>query len=61
MKNMSRWLLPLVLLVGGMLIGGARAGFAQNTSSGDIRGTATDTTGAVIQGVTVNVMDIERA
>jgi hypothetical protein len=34
--------------------------FAQNTNSGDIRGTATDSAGAVIPGVTVTVRDKER-
>jgi len=60
MRNVSRWLLPMVLLVGVMLTGGFGVCFAQNTSSGDIRGTATDPTGAVIQGVTVNVTDIDK-
>jgi hypothetical protein len=34
--------------------------FAQNTNSGDIRGTAMDATGAVIPGVTVTVKDIDK-
>lgn len=38
----------------------AGAVFAQNTNSGDIRGTATDPTGAVIPGVTVTVTDIDK-
>jgi Carboxypeptidase regulatory-like domain/TonB dependent receptor len=36
------------------------AAFAQNTNSGDIRGTVTDTTGAVIPGVTVEVKDVDK-
>lgn len=36
------------------------AGFAQNTNSGDIRGTVTDTTGAVIPGATVKVEDVDK-
>jgi hypothetical protein len=36
------------------------AGFAQNTNSGDIRGTVTDTTGAVVPGVTVKVDDVDK-
>ena len=43
-----------------LLIGGAAACVAQNTSSGDIRGTTTDTTGAVIPGVSVDVTDVEK-
>src|ERR1700677_1517624 len=34
--------------------------FAQNTNSGDIRGTATDATGAVIPGVSVKVQDVDK-
>ncbi|MHB1701158.1 MAG: carboxypeptidase-like regulatory domain-containing protein [Acidobacteriaceae bacterium] len=35
-------------------------GFAQNTNSGDVRGTVTDSTGAVISGVTVTVKDVDK-
>jgi Carboxypeptidase regulatory-like domain/TonB dependent receptor len=34
--------------------------FAQNTNSGDLRGTVTDPTGAVIDGVTVQVKNIDK-
>ena len=34
--------------------------FAQNTNSGDIRGTVADTTGAVIPGVKVEVKDVDK-
>jgi hypothetical protein len=34
--------------------------FAQNTNSGDIRGTVTDATGAVIPGVTVTIQDVDK-
>lgn len=34
--------------------------FAQNTNSGDIRGTVTDASGAVIPGVTVSVEDVDK-
>lgn len=54
-----RWVLPR-LLVCALLTGGSGVCVAQNTSSGDLRGTATDKTGAVVQGVTVNVADIDR-
>jgi hypothetical protein len=60
MNNVSRWLLPLVLLVSGMLIGGSGVCFAQNTNSGDIRGTTTDATGAVVPGVAVAVTDVDK-
>lgn len=36
------------------------AGYAQNTDSGDLTGTVTDTTGAVIPGVTVTVRDVTK-
>jgi Carboxypeptidase regulatory-like domain len=59
MKNGMRWILPR-LLVCLLVTGGSGVCVAQNTSSGDLRGTATDKTGAVIEGVTVNVTDIDR-
>jgi hypothetical protein len=59
MKNGMRWILPR-LLICVLLTGGTGACVAQNTSSGDLRGTSTDTTGAVIPGATVKVADIER-
>ncbi len=34
--------------------------FAQNTNSGDIRGTVTDATGAVLPGVTVTILDVDK-
>ena len=46
--------LTVVLLLSGAL------SFAQNTNSGDIRGTVTDPTGAVISGVTVTVKDVDK-
>ncbi len=55
MKNGMRWILPLLLLVSG-----SGMCLAQNTNSGDLRGTTTDTTGAVIPGVTVTVTDVDR-
>jgi hypothetical protein len=59
MKNGMRWILPR-LLVCALLAAGGGVCLAQNTSSGDLRGTATDKTGAVIQGATVNVTDVDR-
>jgi hypothetical protein len=46
------------ILVG--LLSITNAVFAQNTNSGDLRGTVTDTTGAVIPGVTVKVRDVDK-
>lgn len=54
MKNVMRWILPVLLICGGGYI------FAQNTNSGDIRGTVSDPTGAVIPGVTVQVTDVDK-
>lgn len=54
MKKRMRWIPLVLLLVGGGLC------LAQNTDSGDLRGTATDTTGAIIPGVTVNVTDVDK-
>ena len=47
------WMLA-ILTMGAAFIG---TGFAQNTNSGDIRGIVTDTTGALIPGVTVTVVN----
>ena len=55
MKQTIRWILPLLLV-----IFGSGASFAQNTNSGDIRGTVTDATGALIPGVTVTVKDVDK-
>lgn len=60
MRNVSRWFFPLFILIGFMLISGGGVCLAQNTSSGDLRGTAMDTTGAIIQGVTVAVTDVDK-
>jgi Carboxypeptidase regulatory-like domain len=60
MKQRMLWTLPLVLLVSAILIGGSGACLAQNTNSGDIRGTATDSTGAVVPGVNVSVSDLDQ-
>ena len=53
MKYPFRWLTVVLLIVG------SRAVLAQSTNSGDIRGTVTDSTGALIPGVTVTVLDVE--
>lgn len=51
-QKVMRWILPALLIVGGA------ACFAQSTNSGDIRGTVTDSTGAVIPGATVTVLNV---
>jgi len=60
MRMAMRWNLPLLGLITGFLIGGSGACLAQNTDSGDLRGTATDSTGAVVPGVTVTVTDVDK-
>ena len=54
MKNRLGWMLFLPLL-----IGGAGAALAQSTNSGDIRGVVTDTSGALIPGATVTVLNLD--
>src|SRR5258708_1314600 len=53
MMNMKRWVLPLLLIVG------SGACFGQSTNAGDIRGSVTDSTGALIPGVTVTVVNVD--
>jgi Carboxypeptidase regulatory-like domain len=60
MRNGTRSILPLILVVSGVLIIGSGACLGQNTDSGDLRGTATDPTGAIIPGVTVTLLDIDK-
>ena len=55
MRTTMRWILPLLLV-----IFGSGVCFAQNTNSGDIRGTVTDATGALIPGATVTVKDVDK-
>ncbi len=53
MMNLKRLVLPLLLAFGtGVCVG-------QSTNSGDIRGTVTDRTGALIPDVTVTVMNVD--
>ncbi|RRA49850.1 TonB-dependent receptor [Acidipila sp. EB88] len=51
--------LPLGFLCLFLLPGGHA--LAQNTNSGDIQGTVTDNTGAVIPGVTITVFDVDKS
>ena len=53
MKNLQRWVLPLLLMFGSGVC------FGQSTNAGDIRGTVTDSTGALIPGVTVSVLNVD--
>src|SRR5580704_11959494 len=53
MKKMTLWVLPLLLIFGSL------ACLAQSTNSGDIRGSVTDSSGALIPGVTVTVLDVD--
>jgi hypothetical protein len=52
-KYVMRWILPALLICGSGL------GFAQGTNSGDIRGSVTDATGALIPKVKVTVLNVE--
>jgi len=54
MRTTLRWLLTLLIV-----ISGASLGLAQSTNSGDIRGTVTDTTGAVVPGVKITVLNVD--
>jgi len=54
MRNMTRFSIALAISLC------ASAAFAQNSNSGVIRGTVTDPTDAVIQGVTVSVLDVDK-
>ena len=60
MNRPLRRILPLLLLAGGLVIGRGGVSVAQNTNSGDLRGTALDSTGAVVPGVTVTVLDLDK-
>jgi Carboxypeptidase regulatory-like domain len=52
MKRMAFWILPL-------LVFSSIASFAQSTNAGDIRGTVTDPSGALVPGVTVSVTNVD--
>ncbi|WP_263355683.1 TonB-dependent receptor [Acidicapsa ligni] len=51
MRNALRFMMFCLLMTG--------IGLAQSTNSGDIRGSVTDATGALIPGVTVTVLDVD--
>lgn len=48
-----------ILRVAAVVFGVAAAGFAQSTNSSDLRGTVTDSTGAIIPGVKVTILNTE--
>jgi hypothetical protein len=52
MKKMMLWILPLLIV-------GSGACFAQSTNAGDIRGSVTDSSGALIPGVKITVTNVE--
>ena len=52
MKRAMQWILPILLILGSRVV------LAQSTNSGDIRGTVTDASGALIPDVTVTVLDV---
>ncbi len=54
MRNAIRFTLLCLLVCAGVF------SHAQNTNSGDIRGTVTDSTGALIPGATVTVKDVDK-
>jgi hypothetical protein len=53
MMKMKRWVLPFFLVLA------SGACFAQSTNAGDIRGTVTDPSGALVPGVTVTVANVD--
>jgi len=53
MTNLQRWVLPLLLVFGSGVC------FGQSTNAGDIRGSVTDPTGALVPGVKVTVTNVD--
>ena len=53
MKKALLWALPLMLSIG------SGASLAQSVNSGDVRGTVTDQTGALIPQVKVTVVNVD--
>src|SRR6266702_230792 len=59
MKNVLRWRPSILLLSALLLIGRGVNCLAQSNAFGDIRGTVTDPTGALIPGVTITVLNVD--
>lgn len=55
-----RWILPILLMLGALTLGGNELCSAQSTNSGDVRGIVTDSSGASIPGVTVTARDTDK-
>jgi len=58
MTNLQRWFLSVLLILGSVILGSG-VGFAQSTNAGDIRGTVTDPSGALVPGVNVTVTNVD--
>ena len=58
-----KWIRPetATVLATALCMCAATAAYAQSTNSGNIRGTVTDSSGAVIPGATVTVIDVDKA
>lgn len=54
MKHALRWILPLLLFAWG-----SGVGLAQSTNSGDVRGTVSDSTGALVPDVSISVLNVD--
>ena len=52
MRDATRWMLSFLLCLSGVAI-------AQNTNSGDIRGTVTDSNGGLLPGVRITVLNVD--
>ena len=58
MKDIMRWTRSTVLIFSVLLISLSSVCLAQSSGSGEIRGTVTDKTGALVAGVTVTAENV---
>ena len=58
MKDIMRWTRSTVLIFSVLLISLSGVCLAQSSGSGEIRGTVTDKTGALVAGVTVTAENV---